>query len=164
MGYKYPYIPKPYYPATMFACKMIREDGFFNKAISAASRYYSVDPDELEKHVRARQGAGQKAKSATKGRKYSWFAVQAIIERTGVFSKACRATNATNAVKQVLKGRVHWNSDWGYEIEGLVQTDSKDEAEETIRKWRSGELVPYDECDYSTADITRMLLSYGGCR
>lgn len=69
MGYKYPYIPKQYYAAVMFACKMIRENGYFNKAISTAANYYNVDEDELAKHVRARQGAGQKGTT----RKYKWF-------------------------------------------------------------------------------------------
>lgn len=60
--YKYPYIPKEYYPAVMFACKMIRDNGYFNRAIKVASSYYDVDPDEVEEHVRARQAAGQKDK------------------------------------------------------------------------------------------------------
>ncbi len=60
--YKYPYIPKEYYAATIFACKMLRDNGYFNKAIKIASGYYSVDPDELEKHVRAKTNAGKKAK------------------------------------------------------------------------------------------------------
>lgn len=62
MGSEYPYIPKPYYAAVMFACKMIRENGYFNKAIRTAARYYHVDKDELAAHVRARQAAGQKGK------------------------------------------------------------------------------------------------------
>lgn len=67
--YKYPYIPKEYYSAVMFACKMIRENGYFNKAIKAAAKYYDVDETTLEKHVRARQGAGQKGST----RKYYYF-------------------------------------------------------------------------------------------
>lgn len=61
--YKYPYIPKEYYAATIFACKMLRENGYFNKAIKIASGYYHVDKEELEKHVRARTNAGKKAKA-----------------------------------------------------------------------------------------------------
>ena len=68
---KYPFIPKAYYPAVMFACKLIREHGTFNRAISTAASYYHVDPDEVERHVRARQGAGQRGKT----RKYHWYAV-----------------------------------------------------------------------------------------
>ena len=47
----YPYIPKQYYAAVMFACKMIRENGYFNKAINTAANYYNVNPKEVEKHV-----------------------------------------------------------------------------------------------------------------
>lgn len=72
MGCDYPYIPKPYYAATMFACKMIRENGYFNKAIRTAARYYGVDSSELAKHVRARQAAGQKGK---KRGSMMWFVV-----------------------------------------------------------------------------------------
>lgn len=59
---KYPWIPKEYYAAVMFACKMLRENGFFNRSITTAANYYGVDPDVLAKHVRARQAAGQRGK------------------------------------------------------------------------------------------------------
>ncbi len=75
-SYKYPYIPKDYYAATMFACKMIRQNGSFNKAIKTASRYYEVDESELAKHVRKRQGAGQKGKA----RKYKWYKIYGYID------------------------------------------------------------------------------------
>lgn len=71
MAYKYPYIPKDYYPAVMFACKLIRENGYFNQAISKAADYYRVDENILAHHVRKRQGAGQKWKS----RKYKWYVI-----------------------------------------------------------------------------------------
>lgn len=69
MAYKYPYISREYYAAVMFACKMIRQNGYFNKAIQKAADYYGVDEDKLAKHVRARQGAGQKGTT----RKYKWY-------------------------------------------------------------------------------------------
>lgn len=69
---KYPYVAdKKMYAAMMFACKMIRENGWFNKAIYTAANWYKVDKDKLEKVVRERQSAGQKAKA--KPRKYKWF-------------------------------------------------------------------------------------------
>ena len=71
-AYKYPYIPKEYYAAVMFACKMIRETGYKNKAISTAANYYGVDEDEVRKHVEKRAAAGQKG---TKRGKYKWFVV-----------------------------------------------------------------------------------------
>lgn len=65
MAYKYPYIPKEYYAATMFACKMIRDNGHLNRAIKTAANYYNVDDDELRKHVTKRTNAGKKAKKKT---------------------------------------------------------------------------------------------------
>ena len=73
---KYPYIPKEYYPAVMFACKMIRENGYFNKAIKTASDYYDVDADKVEAYVRKRQGAGQKGKT----RKYKYYVVYGAMD------------------------------------------------------------------------------------
>lgn len=72
--YKYPYIPKKYFKPVMFACKLIRENGYFNKAVQTAANYYGVDADEVAKHVRARQGAGQKGKT----RKYYTFGIVAL--------------------------------------------------------------------------------------
>lgn len=69
---KYPWIPQEYYSAVMFACKMIRENGMFNRAIETSANYYNVDGDELEKHVRARQAAGQRGKQRGE---MKWFAV-----------------------------------------------------------------------------------------
>lgn len=67
--YKYPYIPKEYYPAVMYACSCIRKYGTFNVACKAAAQKYGVDEDEIAKHVRKRQGAGQKGQT----RKYKFF-------------------------------------------------------------------------------------------
>ena len=72
--HKYPYIPKKYFKPVMFACKMIRENGYFNKAVQTAANYYGVDADEVAKHVRARQGAGQKGKK----RKYNSYGIVAL--------------------------------------------------------------------------------------
>lgn len=59
---KYPWIEKRYYPAVMFACKLIRENGYFNKAIKASAKYYKVDEETLKSLVRERQAAGQRGK------------------------------------------------------------------------------------------------------
>lgn len=73
MAYKYPYIAdKKMYAAVMGACKWIRESGYFNKAVSYYADRFGVDEDELAKHIRARQGAGQKGK---KRGTYKWFIV-----------------------------------------------------------------------------------------
>lgn len=71
---KYPYIPREYYPAVMFACKMVRESGYKNKAIRTAARYYGVDEDEVRKHFEARTAAGARGKGNT-GKKYKYFVV-----------------------------------------------------------------------------------------
>lgn len=107
MGNKYPWIPREYYAATMFACKMIRENGYFNRAIAISSRYYSVDRDELERHVKARQNAGKKGME----RKYYWFGVEYFVggERCPYFIKkmadraVVKATSRENAMKQLWK-------------------------------------------------------------
>ena len=69
--YKYPYVHKEYFPAVMFACKLIREYGTFNRAVETSADYYGVDKEILASHVRKRQSAGQKGES----RKYYWFKV-----------------------------------------------------------------------------------------
>ena len=58
--YKYPYIPKEYYAATMYACKLIRKYGTFNVAVNTAAKEYGVNRKELKKHVVARAAAGHK--------------------------------------------------------------------------------------------------------
>ena len=70
-NYKYPYIPKEYYPAVMYACSCIRKYGTFNIAVRSAASKYGLDEGEIAKHVRKRQSAGQKGTS----RKYKWYAV-----------------------------------------------------------------------------------------
>ena len=66
---KYPYVPKKYYPAVILACKMIRESGWFNKAVSYCANKYNLDEDTLAHHIRKRQAAGQKGKKRTNPRK-----------------------------------------------------------------------------------------------
>lgn len=70
----YPWIPREYYAATMTACKMIRQSGWRNKAIKYAANKFNVDEETLEKHVRARQAAGQKGKK--RGKMYYFGIVQ----------------------------------------------------------------------------------------
>ena len=99
-NYKYPYIPKDYYAAVMFACKMIRENGYFNQACERAARYYGVDADEIAKHVRKRQGAGQMGKkNSTSGRKYHWF----IVVHTCQTEANGRCVNDAEVVKALNK-------------------------------------------------------------
>lgn len=86
----------------MYACKMIREDGYFHKAIEAAADYYGVDEKEIEKHVRARQAAGQKGVAA--GRKYKYYiSIPLRSNDAGYFERGfprvIRASSLENAEK-----------------------------------------------------------------
>ena len=74
--YKYPFIPKPYYPAVMFACSCIRKYGTFNVAVRSAAKKYGLDEDEIAKHVRKRQGAGQKGQT----RNYKYYVVTGLTD------------------------------------------------------------------------------------
>ena len=64
--YKYPWVPREYFPAMMGALKMIRETGYFNKAVSYYSGKYNVDPNTLVKYIKERQGIEQKDKPEVK--------------------------------------------------------------------------------------------------
>lgn len=143
--YKYPYIPKDYYPAVMLACKIIREDGTFNKAINSAVKYYGVDKDELIKHVRARQGAGQRGKSRGKYKYYAVGFFTASDHYTGFTStfkkytnqfKVVKATNRKNAEKQIYEKYDSWGSKSFAFIQYLEEVDNKDKAEKLICAWK----------------------------
>lgn len=129
--YKYPYIPKDYYPAVMFACNMIRENGCFNKAISIASGYYGVDEDELSKHVRARQAAGQIGKKRGKFKKYRYKGIVYVrYHECGDYDEflfdfiieALNEKNARNHLYEKIFGRHYdpFDYDWfcKFEIDG----------------------------------------------
>lgn len=103
---KYPYVPKEYYPAVQFACKMIRENGYFNKAVRTAANYYGVDEETLAWHIRKRQGAGQKGTA----RSYKYYVVVGF--RDEMFADDCgtfaswnydKSDFLKNAVKRVIK-------------------------------------------------------------
>ncbi len=68
------YIPREYYPAVMFAAKMVREGTGRNVAVRRAANYYNVDEGEVSSHLAARSAAGRKAKS--KPFTYKWFVVE----------------------------------------------------------------------------------------
>ena len=99
--YKYPYIPKEYYAATMFACKMIRENGYFNRAIEMASRYYDVDSEELKYYVNARKNAGENKHN--KGKKLKYFVVERVVETCEGSGFNCYYTIRRKFSKKVYK-------------------------------------------------------------
>lgn len=140
--YKYPYIPKEYYAAVMFACKIIRETGQMNRAIKTASRYYKVDAEELEKHVRARQAAGQKGKRRGK---YYWYAVRYChenetynyYEEEHATATVVKATSEKNAIGQIVKkyGSLYDNLPRWVEVGEVECFDSKEDAEKKVKEW-----------------------------
>ena len=69
---KMPYISdKRLYSAVMFACKMIRENRGFNKAVEIAADYYHVSEESVASEIRKRQAAGQSGKSKGKYKYYT---------------------------------------------------------------------------------------------
>lgn len=99
--YKYPYIAnKKMYCAVMGACKWIRESGYFNKAVKYYADRYGVDADELAKHIRERQGAGQKGKKRGAYKYYvvlTWESCDADGEAHLIDLKTKKAMNESNA-------------------------------------------------------------------
>ena len=120
--YAYPYIPKQYYPAVMLACKILREDGTYNRALSIAANYYDVDEDILKKHVDARVHA----KKRESGYKMKWF----VIERRC----HCDANYDYGADVFVAKGRSKETVESGY---------AKFDWEEQRRNDYGGSYAPY---------------------
>lgn len=101
--YKYPYCPKEYYPALMYACKLVRNYGI-NNAIKTASRKYNVDAKALERHFRARQGAGQKGST----RKYHYYKIAYHYcdpdwYNDKLYEATVKATTEGNAIAQIWR-------------------------------------------------------------
>lgn len=65
-SYVYPYIPKKYFKAVMYACSLIKKYRTFNVACRTAANYYGVEEAEVRKHVSARSAAGKKCKQSKK--------------------------------------------------------------------------------------------------
>lgn len=150
--YKYPFIPREYYPAVMGACKMIRETGYFNKAVSFYADKYNVDRDELEKHIRARQSAGQKGKkSNNSGRKYKYFIVVETCwcEADGVTSYSNPAVLRGLSSESVVRRFI--DSDWYFTVRNdyggsyapvrghvaIAEFQTKEEAEKALPSWET---------------------------
>ena len=115
MSVKYPYIAnKRLYAAVMYACKLIRETGYRNKAIQTAANEYDFNFEDVEKEIIKRQVAGRKAKS--KPRKYKWYIVgtyeacEADYEYNLISVKIKRALNKSNACRDWFD----WNRSMDY--------------------------------------------------
>lgn len=132
--YKYPKIPKKYYPAVMFACKMIRENGNFNKAIKISSNYYDVDAEKVEKYVRERQAAGQRGK---KRGTYKYYTVALICEETERFWYGGEEVVKALSVENASKIKEQHESRDGYHYyyvtrKVMKEYDTKEEAEKNL--------------------------------
>lgn len=69
------WIPKELWLAVNFAAKMVRENGYFNKAVNTAANYYKVNPNDVERELRKRQAKGQKG---SKRGTYKWWVVELL--------------------------------------------------------------------------------------
>jgi len=68
------WIPKDLWMATQFACKLIRENHWFNKDCQTAADCYGVNVEDVMAQVRKRQSAGQKRANASRPKKrMKWF-------------------------------------------------------------------------------------------
>lgn len=161
-NYKYPFIPKEYYPAVMYACNCIRKYGTFNVAVNTAAKAYGVDRETVAKYVRERQGTGQKG---TK-RDYKYFVVigwhdrwiqeydldilwsqyypEEWEEKRERVAIVIKATNEENAKKKVPNGkmdrygRISGDVICDYE---MIAFDSEKEANAYIKSISKGACV-----------------------
>lgn len=164
MATKYPYIPKEYYAAVMFACKMIRENGYFNKAIRTAANYYGVDEDTLEMHVRKRQGAGQKGTT----RKYKYYVVAGFDDfQANDDCGTCDSWDYTlnefkeKSHKHIVKSTSKENAEkqarsWGdrkdfygffFRIQFIEEYETENEAKQRVKRLKFDEFVQKSKCD-----------------
>ena len=147
--HKYPYIPKAYYGAVMFACKLLRETGNKNKSVQTAARYYDVDEAEVRKHVDRRAAAGAKGKKSTaKDRKYKWFVIGTVYgsDAAGIIEpgdlQICKGLDKNTVLRRFNGGDDKFNrrNDYGgawspyryHVVVGEYETES--EAREALQK------------------------------
>lgn len=159
---KYPYIPdKKMYAAVMGACKWIREDGYFNKAVSYYADKYGVSRTELAKHVRARQAAGQMGK---KREKYKYYILDGReSSNCGMYNDnrpvIVKATSAENARKHFYKEedrtmrRAFESQDLVVWHEVLGEYETREEAREALAQMEAVKRnVAWCVTDYSPSD------------
>lgn len=148
-NYKYPFIKggKAMVAAVLGACSYIRETGYFNKAVRYYSEKYDVDPDELEKNIRARQAAGQRSKS-TAGRTYKYFIVARIITNDANYNDIPYRYDIVRGISEKTVKARFTESDWNnttrnytgssydpcYEHKIIGEYATKQEAEEALDK------------------------------
>lgn len=152
--YTHAYLPGNYYAAVRFANKIIRESGWFNKAIETSANYYDVDEDELKKYVvRWKQEctAAQKAKGQTTGGwHFKWFIVvqgsttEASGYATPIWSTKIKKSKSIKILKNKLsESDMNWDirKDYGGSYAPISYSyvwhegfNSKEEAEAQLEK------------------------------
>ena len=91
------WIPREYYAAVRFAAKMVRETGWFNKAVRTAANYYDVDEEMLGKYLNTWTHSSPKLQQRPKGFKMKWFIVETKI--------ACDANPEWNSSYSIAYGK-----------------------------------------------------------
>ena len=105
-----PTIPKDYYPAVMFACKMLRKDGHFNRAVKIASNYYKVDEEKVAEYIKERKQATKN--KPNQGKKLMWFVVERTIENFGESRKeySIHKAYSSEALIKRLNNKDYWET------------------------------------------------------
>lgn len=146
----YPRVPRKYYAAVMFAAKMVRENGYFNKACRVAANYYDVEEEKVRKYLHERSVAGKKKKIIDAGKKMHYF----VIEQTTSSCEGSQRTReyiiAKGYTKEAVERRIS-DADWGYTMANdYGGYYSKDRYSEIV-----GEYMTKDEAQARIDDMER---------
>lgn len=133
-NYKYPFIPKEYYAAVMYACKLLRWGKGRNQAVAIAARAYDVDEEGLSKHLAARSGAGQKGKRKAAPEYYI------VIRKTDADNPDFQGVRTPEVVTKTEKDKLlDWSQDTGYSYSSYSEVagpySSREEASKDLAGW-----------------------------
>ena len=136
----YPIIPPKYEAAVLYACERIRETSWFNVSVSEALEVYDLcesDREELERHIRARQAAGQRKASRRKGAyTYRWYSVEiADIANGRYIVDTVKANNENDAIAIILDKHGINVDDVRDQSTKVKQSKTKRDAEAITRRW-----------------------------
>lgn len=136
----YPKIPPKYEKAVLYACEQIRETGWFNVSVDDALDEYGLgesDREELERHIRARQAAGQRRASRRKGAyTYRWYSVALIVEADKRrIVETIKSNNENDAIASLLDKYGLTIRDVQTETVAVKQSKTKRDAETITRRW-----------------------------
>lgn len=150
--YKYPYIKggKAMVAAVLGACKMIRDTGYFNKAVRYYANRYGVDEYELEKNIRARQAAGQKGKRGqSAGKTYKWYLICETSYCEADYEVSVRNPQIVRGLSRKTVLNRFSDSDWGRTVRNdtgssysliyghkvIGEFETKADAEQALPDW-----------------------------